>query len=428
MAAAWSAFSVGNIGDAEARARKALAADSGTCAPHAKLAVLLQAQGRFDEAAASYQRALEFAPDDFQCLLNLGVCKIDQGQFVAGEALIRRAIAVNGEHARSWANLGVALAHQERHAEALEAFEHSDRLETKTGEDADNVVNFGLHLREAGRIDDALRLYERRLPSRPGPAGHNDYAFALLTAGRFAEGWHQYEFRWARPPLLDLRAGFNRPVWHGQDLRGKTIVLRAEQGFGDVIQFVRYAPLVKALGATVLLQVRTGLERLADGFSGIDRVLDRDQGLPNFDFYINLPSVPRVFGTDLASIPADVPYVSADVAAIERWQPELGGRNRLKVGIAWAGSPPICATPKRSIALAALAPVWGVAGVTFVSLQKGDAAAEADILLPEVDWVNVGQKLEDFSDTAAVISQLDLVISSIRRWRTWQERWASRCG
>ena len=265
-------------------------------------------------------------------------------------------------------------------------------------------------MREAGRTDDALRLYERRLPSRPGPAGHNDYAFALLTVGRFAEGWHQYEFRWTRPPLLDLRAGFNRPVWHGQDLRGKTILLRAEQGFGDVIQFVRYAPLVKALGATVLLQVRAGLERLASGFDGIDRVLDRDQGLPNFDFYINLPSMPRVFGTELASIPADVPYVSADLAAIERWRPELSGRDTLKVGIAWAGSPTHLRDAKRSIALAALSPVCGVAGVTFVSLQKGDAAAEADALSSEVDWVNVGPKLEDFSDTAAVISQLDLVI------------------
>jgi precorrin-6B methylase 2 len=243
-------------------------------------------------------------------------------------------------------------------------------------------------------------------------AGHNDYAYALLTAGRLAEGWNQYEFRWMRAPLLQLRPGFDRPVWAGQELAGKVILLRAEQGFGDIIQFVRYAPQVKALGATVLLQVRDGLERLARGFAGIDQVLDRSQSesLPHFDFYINLPSLPRVFNTTLESIPAEIPYLDVDAADIVRWTSKLGQSRQIKIGLSWAGSPTHSRDRFRSMDISVLKPVLEVAGVRFVSLQKGEVAATAGKLPAGVDWMDVGAELEDFSDTAAVISQLDLVL------------------
>ncbi len=255
-------------------------------------------------------------------------------------------------------------------------------------------------------------LYEKHLPSRPSLAGHNDYAYALLTSGRLAEGWKQYEFRWMRAPLLQLRPGFNRPVWGGQDLTGRVVLLRAEQGFGDIFQFVRYAPLVKAMGATVLLQVREGLERLARGFAGVDQVLDRSksESLPHFDFYINLPSLPRVFNTTLESIPADIPYLHADPADVARWSLKLGDRGKLRVGLAWAGSPTHSNDRFRSMDLGLLKPVLEVAGVRFVSLQKGPAAQTAGMLPEGVDWIDAGAELEDFSDTAAVISELDLVL------------------
>jgi len=275
MALGWSCFQIGKLEEAEAQMRKAVAADADACATHANLAIVLQGKGRLDEASVSYGRALELNGDDVQCLLNFGVCKVDRHDPAAGEVLIRRAIALDGDRARTWANLGVALAVQDRHDAALEAFERADAIAARTGDDVENLVNFALHLREAGRTFDAIDLYEKYLPSRPSLTGHNDYAFALLAAGRLAEGWNQYEFRWMRAPLLQLRPGFDRPIWGGQDLSGKVILLRAEQGFGDVIQFVRYAPLVKALGATVLLQVREGLERVARTFAGIDQVLDR---------------------------------------------------------------------------------------------------------------------------------------------------------
>ena len=347
-----------------------------------------------------------------QCLLNLGVCRLDLHDLAGGEALIRRATAIDADRARTWANLGVALALQNRHDEALEAFERADEIESNTGNDVENFVNYALHLREAGRTLDALDLYEKHLSSRPSLAGHNDYAYALLTSGRLVEGWNQYEFRWMRAPLLHLRPGFHRPVWGGQDLTDRVILLRAEQGFGDIFQFVRYAPLVKGMGATVLLQVREGLERLARGFAGVDQVLDRSksESLPHFDFYINLPSLPRVLNTTLESIPADIPYLHADPADVERWAFKLGDGGKLRVGLAWAGSPTHSNDRFRSMDLSLLKPVLEVVGVRFVSLQKGPAAQTEGMVPAGVDWLDVGAELEDFSDTAAVISELDLVL------------------
>jgi len=407
----WTCFRMGRADEAEAHMRRAVATDAGAAATHANLAIVLQGTGRLDDAAASYARALALNGDDVQCLLNLGVCTVDQHDAPAGEALVRRALSLDANRARAWANLGVALALQDRHNDALEAFERADRIEAAGGEEVENFVNFALHLREGGRTFDAIALYEKHLPTRPNLTGHNDYAYALLTSGRLAEGWNQYEFRWMRAPLLQLRPGFDRPVWAGQNLAGKVILLRAEQGFGDIIQFIRYAPLVKALGATVLLQVRDGLERLARGFAGIDQVLDRSQSesLPHFDFYINLPSLPRVFNTTLESIPAEVPYLDIDAADIARWTSKLGQSGQIKVGLSWAGSPTHSRDRFRSMELSVLKPVLEVAGVQFVSLQKG-AAATAGMVPAGVDWVDVGGELEDFSDTAAVISQLDLVI------------------
>jgi tetratricopeptide (TPR) repeat protein len=406
----WSCIALSRLDEAEEAMRMALEIDPDAWEAHCNLAIVMQALKRLDQAAAGYERALELSADNVQCLINLGVCRVDQDNPVAGEAQIRHAIAVDSDRARAWANLGVALARQDRNDEAFHAFQRAGRLEEQTGESVEGFVNFALNLREANRTQDALELYEKYLPAHPNLAGHNDYAFALLTAGRFPEGWHQYEFRWINEPLLSLRPGFPRPVWAGQDLRGRTVLLRAEQGFGDFVQFIRYAPAVKALGATVLLQVRVGLEQLARGVPGIDRVLDRDAAIPEFDFYINLPSLPRVFGTDLASIPAHIPYLEVEPERAERWGQRLGARDALRVGLAWAGSPTHTRDRYRSLPLAKLSPLWQVAGVRFVLLQKGPAAVEAEGLPAELGILNLGPELEDFADTAALIGELDLVL------------------
>ena len=406
----WSSFRVGKLSDAEAWMREAVAAAPDAWEPHFNLAVVLQAEKRPNDAIRSYERALAQHPDNFDCLICLGNCHLELLDALSAEAYFRRAIAMQGQRPDAWGHLGVALGRQDREDEAREAFEQCVRLETQTGAFDDGFINLAINLRDAGRTREALDLFEKNLKQHPVVFAHLSYAHALLKAGKLTEGWRHYEFRWLSEPLLSSRVEFGRPVWSGQDLRGKTLLLREEQGFGDTIQFIRYAPRLQALGATVLLRVGGTIESLARTFPGIDRVLGPDDPTPEFDYYIHPLSLPRVLGTEVASIPAEVPYLYAEATRVERWRPRLDGKQALHVGLVWAGSPAHQRDRYRSMSLETLAPLAELRGVCFVSLQKGLPAEQAKKPPPGLEVSNLGPELEDFCDTAAVISQLDLVI------------------
>ncbi len=185
------------------------------------------------------------------------------------------------------------------------------RLEAESGDDIDGFLNLAINHRDAGRIEQALQIFEKHLPQRPSVEGCHAYSHALLMGGHLRDGWQVAEFRWSREPLLSKRPDFERPVWDGQDLRGKTLLLRAEQGLGDTIQFIRYAPRLKALGATLLLRVPDALAKLAREFPGIDRVLLPDD-MPDFDYYCHLMTLPYALRNDVRSIPQEVPYLRVD--------------------------------------------------------------------------------------------------------------------
>ena len=406
----WACFGIDELEEAETWMRKALASDDDAWEPMFNLAVVLQARARHAEAVQCYQRALELRAHDFDCQIGLGSAQLGLDDAVAAEAQFRAAIASDASRKVAWVNLGTALGRQHRPAAALQAFLHAETLPEKEGEETDNFVNVAIGFVEDGRVQDALAVFEQGLPERPDAGGYYAYALALLKAGRLAEGWHYYEFRRLRdsPPSVRLEA--RHPAWEGQDLRGKTLLLHVEQGFGDVIQLVRYAPFVKSLGAKVVLRVSRPMKSLARAFNGIDLVVDPDEPVPTFDFFAHLFSLPRIFGTEVATIPAQVPYIEAPRELVERWSERLGGEGVLKVGVVWAGNPEHKNDRYRSLRLAALAPLWPVAGVRFISLQKGAAAAEWEGLPAGLDAVNLGPELADFTDTAAVISQLDLVI------------------
>jgi FkbM family methyltransferase len=406
----WACFGIGELDEAEEWMRKALTLDDRGWEPTLNLAVVLQARRRYAEAAECYERAIELRPHDFDCHIGLGSARLGLDDAVGAEAQFREAIATDNSHKVAWVNLGVALGRQHRLAESLEAFAYAERLEEREGEETDNFVNLAIGFVEDGRILEALNVFERRLPARPGIGAYYAYALALLKAGRLREGWHYYEFRRLRDSPSLTRPESHHPVWEGQDLRGKTILLHVEQGFGDVIQLVRYAPRVKGLGATVVLRVSRPMKSLARGFAGVDRVVDPDEAIPEFDFFIHLFSLPRILGTELDSIPADVPYIEAPVEGGQRWSGRLGAEGTLKVGVVWAGNPEHTNDRYRSIRLEALAPLWQVAGVRFISLQKGPAEAEIAALDADAELLNLGPELADFTDTAAVISQLDLVL------------------
>jgi tetratricopeptide (TPR) repeat protein len=404
----WTCFAVGKIDEAEVWMRKATIADPRAADSHLNLAVVLQAQKRFAEAAACYEQALALGGDDFDRLLGLGSCHLGLGNLAAAEARFRSAIGLDGSRAVAWLDLGASLSRLGRFAEAQQAFAGAASVDKD--DETDCFLNVAIGLADAGRVQEALVLYQKHLPKKPSPAAHDAYSHLLLKCGRLREGWTQHEFRLLNEPQISMRPDFRRPVWNGQNVHGKTVLLHVEQGFGDIIQFVRYAPLVKALGATVLLRVSRAMESSARAFPAIDKIVSRDEPPPPFDFYVYLLSLPRIFGTGLESIPADIPYLHAEPDKVMRWAKPLGSDDRLKIGLVWAGNPAHPNDKNRSVSLAVLAPLGEVEGVRWISLQKGEPAREAESAVSGLEVMNLGPELEDFRDTAAVISQLDLVL------------------
>jgi len=202
-----------------------------------------------------------------------------------------------------------------------------------------------------------------------------------------------------------------KPQWDGSDLAGKTILLFCEQGTGDVIQFIRYAPMVAARGARVIAYCDNPLKSLLTGTPGIGQVVGWDDPAPAFDEYIPLLSLPRVFCTRLDNIPASVPYLQLDTASVEQWRTRLGDAPGLKVGLAWAGTPTHRNDHNRSTSLAQLAPLTAVPNVKWFSLQKGPASEQTRNPPPGMNLIDLTEHLHDFSDTAAMIASLDLVIT-----------------
>jgi hypothetical protein len=236
---------------------------------------------------------------------------------------------------------------------------------------------------------------------------------ALLAKGGMAAGWREYEWRWETPLMAPARRNFPQLPWDGAPL-AKTLLIHAEQGFGDTLQFCRYAPLAAARGLRVILEVQRPLVRLLRCLPGIAAVIARGETLPAFDLHAPLLSLPRIFGTILETIPGATPYLSADGAAVEAMRARLTTipNQGLRVGLVWAGNsyrnlPGMAATDRRrSIPPENLAPLLAVPGVHFISLQKDGPPAPAAFGLTDLM-----AEVTDFADTAALISQLDLVIS-----------------
>ena len=227
--------------------------------------------------------------------------------------------------------------------------------------------------------------------------------------GDFERGWTEYEWRREAPAAKLTGRHFPQPRWLGEDISGKTILLHSEQGLGDSIQFCRYVPLVAARGARVLVEVERPLCELMKGLAGTAQVIAKGEPLPNFDIQCPLPSLPLAFKTRLETIPSTAPYLRVPRQALEHWSGLLGPKRRLRIGLAWAGNAKHVRDRERSMRLRDLLPLLDIEA-SFVSLQKELRSGETE-MLESCDMLQFGKDLGDFSDTAALISQLDLVIS-----------------
>ena len=369
-------------------------------------ALVLRDLKRCNEAFMACDRALALKPVYPEAAVARGNVFHEMRSFNDAIKEYDRALAMRPDFAQAYGNRANALVELNRPAEALADYDRA--IADKPYASA--LVNRGLALNYLDRPDEALESFDRAIALEPGMAqGHWNKALLCLALGDFEHGWHDYEWRWRGATDLVPRA-FTQPQWHGENLAGKTILLHAEQGFGDSIQFVRYLPLVKAKAGKVILEVPESLLPLIGDLANGVTMLTRGDVLPAFDLHCPLMSLPLAFGTTLASIPASVPYLHAPAGRVDAWHARLSSMARPRVGLVWSGRPDHKNDHNRSIALSRLEPLLSVAGVAFVSLQR--EYRETDLpALGRLPVLRLDDALADFAETAAVISELDLVIT-----------------
>ena len=409
--AAVACFASGRNAEAVTILRAIVARTPSAWRPLFELGRVLQSEKAFGEAEACYITALNLGADDIHCLMNSGICRLVQGDSVRAEAIFRQCLAREPHNAKCWLNLGVALWTQGRDPEALGAIVRANAALEDADDRIETLAQSALYLTEMGRAPEARDALERELPRNPDPMGHLLLGIIILRGGDLAEGWHQFAFRWLVAPLASTRARLRVPEWRGQDASGRVILIRLEGGYGDTFHFIRYAPLVKSLGATVILQSWDALRGIDHRFAGVDAVVREREPMPRFDYWISLLSLAWVFGTDLQTIPGRIPYLSADRVREDSWRARLKVPDGLRVGLVWTGNPRHSNERRRSMSFAQWLPLLDIDGVQFFALQKGARETEADSMAAGKALTNLASELHDFGDTAAVIAQLDLVIS-----------------
>jgi Flp pilus assembly protein TadD len=375
------------------------------------LGVARAAQGRFDEALASYREALRLRPDYVEAHNNLGILFLSRGRYEEAEVSFQQALLLRPSFVEALTNRGNARAHRGAYDEASADFRQALVLRPDYGA---AHVGLGSALGRLGRLEEASACYRHALQVNPRDVeAHYNLATVLLLMANLKDGWAEYE--WRRLRAGAVKRNFTQPEWDGSELAGRTILLHAEQGLGDTIQFLRYAPLVKQRGGTVVVECQPALVPLLTGCRDVDLLVPRRAALPAFDVHAPLLSLPRILGTTFATVPAEVPYLVADPELVEHWRKELGDAGTFKIGIAWQGDPKHSEDRNRSIPLEHFEPLAQVPGVRLVSLQKGPGVEQLAALADRLPVIDLGGRLDEatgpFLDTAAAMKNLDLVIT-----------------
>ncbi len=375
---------------------------------HYNLGVARQRQGRLDEAAQCWRRALALRPEFTAARNNLGAALLARGDAAGAAAAHRAALEREPRSLPGLVGLGNALRRLDDFAGAAAAYRRAIEADPAS---AVAHGNLGLTLQDVGELAEAEAALRRAVALRPGYAEmHKSLGMLLLLRGQFAEGWRELEWRWKTP--WHRKHPSPKPLWRGENAAGKTILLHSDQGHGDTIQFLRYAPMAAARGARVALEVQPALKRLCLSLAGVAEVVAPGDPTPAHDLVCPLLDLPMIFATGLETIPAAVPYLGADAAAAEKWRRRLADRPGLKVGLVWSGNPAFVDDHRRSLDPKLLAPLLAVEGVSFHSLQAGPAAAGLAQVAGAERVLMLGGEFADFADTASCIAALDLVISS----------------
>ncbi len=396
------------LGEAVGSFDRAIALKPDYAEAHNNRALVLQDIGQFGEALTSLDHAIALQPDNARTHNNRGV--VLHGLKRDGEALAShdKAISLKSDYAEAHYNRGIVLQELDRLEDALASLDRAIALKADYAAAHNNRGTLLLHL---NRLDEALTAFDRAIALSGGfPEAYLNKSYCLLQMGRFEDGWRLHEWRKGTERPVGHRA-FPQPLWLGNEsVANKTVFVHWEQGFGDTLQFCRYANLLRARGANVVMSVQEPLHRLISLSMPDIRFLKNDAVPAGFDYHSPLMSLPFAFGTTLQSIPAAVPYLFADDERHKIWEDRLPPRIKPRIGLAWSGNAKQKNDLNRSIGLAALAPILAT-DVYWISLQKEVRDIDRPLLERFGQITHYGELLSDFSDTAAVVAGLDLVVT-----------------
>jgi tetratricopeptide (TPR) repeat protein len=367
--------------------------------------------GNWSDAERLYRSMHARHPRNEEVLLHLGSCRLVLQRYDQAERSLLDALQLNPGNAEAHYKVGVAQLHLSQVADAAA---HLRQAAAVRPDHPDVALQYAIALQRAGFLYEAGNAYALAVALAPENAdAHWNHADYLLLQGRYPEGWAEFEWRWKHERFLTPDWKFTSPRWNGESIRGKTILLHPEQGFGDMIQFARYVPTVAALGARVLIGTPPELEKVfAESFPPED-IFTSPKQLPPFDVHCPLMSLPRIFRTDVGTIPAAVPYLRVNEAAARPWREYFAlFPGKLKVGIIWSGNPGQEHNKHRACRLEDFAPILGEGGVQFFSLQKGAPATQLQESRFSASIIDIAPRLSDFAETAAAMEQMDLIIST----------------
>jgi Flp pilus assembly protein TadD len=434
----WALTHAGQLNDAVACYRKLCAMQPGNVAAFDSLGRLLLHLGRIDEAIAASAAAVKLRPDVSQYHLSLGHAFSQKHQHEFATRAYREAARLDPQNGLTWYNLGVSLAERGEIPEAIEVLDKAIELkpefswsystkgaalsQARRFDEAKISLRRALELdpnspaalnnlanivQEEGNWEESLALYRRAVALEPKPTARWNLARALLILGHLKEGWAHFDSR-LEIPRLNLKRSFTQPQWDGSNPTGKTILLHAEGGHGDAIQFIRLAPQVRERGAKLILECQPALVPLLNKIPEFDRVIARGQPLPDFDWQIPLQGLPHILGITLENIPSRVPYLIPPADRVQKWADRFVHETKLRVGLVWSGSR-YSTFDSRSRTIDVFAPLAAIPGIKFFNLQSGEDSRQPPP--PAMDWADFSADLTDFAEAAAMVHNLDLVVT-----------------
>jgi tetratricopeptide (TPR) repeat protein len=436
----------GKLSDAELIYERAIRRWPGSAIAHFQLGNLLKERNQLDEAFACYQRALLISPNDPRILNNLGVVLLARGQLDDAVVAFQQAIRIKPDFAGAFSNLSNTFREQGRIDDAVSSCRRAVELEPNSPEAHNSLgtallelgqphealehvqhalrikpthtialINQTSVLLELGKQQEALESADGAVNTQPEfPEARMNRSIVRLKLGNFAEGWSEYEWRWQTRNFAQRH--LSQPRWDGSPLAGRTILLHFEQGLGDTLQFIRYAPLVKQSGGRVIVECQEALQQVLSSAPGVDQLIVQGQPLPEFDVQAPLMSLPSILGTTLDTVPAQIPYLFADRDLEQQWRDELRKIRGFKIGIVWQGNQQHKKDRQRSFPLVCFAGLAHTPGVQLISLQKGPGTEQIPAAATTVPLIDLGNQLDEatgpFMDTAAIMRSLDLVITA----------------